>query len=325
MVNPAPAISVIVPVYNADRFLCRCVDSILAQDFADFELLLVNDGSTDTSACICNQYASADQRVHVIHKPNGGVASARRVGIEAAKGTFSIHVDADDWIEPNMLSFMYQTISDNQYDIVVADFYMDFKGGKSEYCNQSIIGDDTCSMLKAILMGKRMGTLWNKMIRHTLYKNYNVKVIDGINYCEDVLVLSQLMKHEVKLSHISRAYYHYDQSNPFSITRNYSIETYNMKKKYHQQLSLYLSGTNWERVICHVGHTIKLQALEHGLMTKEEYYTFCPPSFSTAFLYTCHYSLYPFGLLASLGFYDAGVRVWQILKNLLGIIKGRRR
>ena len=93
--NQAPKVSVIVPVYKAEKYLHRCVDSILAQTFIDFELLLVDDGSPDCSGDICDQYAAADPRVRVFHKPNGGVSSARNLGIEKANGEWLMFVDAD--------------------------------------------------------------------------------------------------------------------------------------------------------------------------------------------------------------------------------------
>ena len=104
----SPKISIIVPVYNAEKYLHRCIDSILTQTFGDFELLLIDDGSTDKSGRICDDYVSKDHRIRIFHKQNGGVASARELGIIQAVGKYSIHVDADDWIESNMLEEMYK-------------------------------------------------------------------------------------------------------------------------------------------------------------------------------------------------------------------------
>ena len=102
-----PIISIIIPVYKAEGHLHRCVDSILAQSFTDFELLLVDDGSPDGSGKICDEYAAKDSRVKVLHKQNGGVSSARQTGIENATGEYTIHADPDDWIEPTMLEELY--------------------------------------------------------------------------------------------------------------------------------------------------------------------------------------------------------------------------
>ena len=101
-----PKVSVIVPVYKAELYLPRCVGSILSQTFSDFELLLIDDGSPDCSGRICDEYAEKDSRIRVFHKENGGVASARQMGLDNAKGEYTIHVDPDDWVEPNMLEIL---------------------------------------------------------------------------------------------------------------------------------------------------------------------------------------------------------------------------
>ena len=92
-------ISVIVPVYNAEKYLCRCIDSILAQTYKDFELLLIDDGSKDSSGAICDEYAAKDSRVRVFHKENGGVGFARNVGLDHAQGDWVTFVDSDDWVD----------------------------------------------------------------------------------------------------------------------------------------------------------------------------------------------------------------------------------
>ncbi|MCI7728300.1 MAG: glycosyltransferase, partial [Bacteroidales bacterium] len=98
-----PSVSIIVPVYNVELYLSKCIDSILAQSFTDWECILVDDGSKDSSGKICDEYALKDTRIKVIHQTNKGVSVARQVGIDNASGEYSIHIDPDDWVEPNML------------------------------------------------------------------------------------------------------------------------------------------------------------------------------------------------------------------------------
>ena len=105
-----PAVSVIVPVYKAENYLCHCVDSLLAQTFPDFEILLIDDGSPDHSGDICDEYARKDSRVRVFHKENEGVSSTRQCGIDNAKGEYTIHADPDDWVEPDMLEELYKKL-----------------------------------------------------------------------------------------------------------------------------------------------------------------------------------------------------------------------
>ncbi|HAQ0795523.1 TPA: glycosyltransferase, partial [Enterococcus faecium] len=100
-------ISIIVPVYNVEKYLKKCVDSILGQTFTDFELLLIDDGSTDNSGSICDELAKTDNRIKVIHKENGGLSDARNIGIEVAKGDFIGFIDSDDYIDEDMYAFLY--------------------------------------------------------------------------------------------------------------------------------------------------------------------------------------------------------------------------
>lgn len=116
-----PKISVIVPVYNAEKSLCRCIDSILTQTYQDFELLLINDGSKDSSGAICDSYAAKDSRIKVFHKSNGGVSSARNLGIDNAQGEWLTFVDADDWVEENFLS-SFDLVENKGIDLIVGNY-----------------------------------------------------------------------------------------------------------------------------------------------------------------------------------------------------------
>lgn len=120
-----PKVSIIVPVYNAEKYLRECVESVLCQTLSDIELILVDDGSTDSSPTLCDQYAAQDRRVKVIHKPNGRAASARNAGLRAASGEYVAFVDADDWISPDMYEKMLQTNA----DVTLCD-YVRFQGEK---------------------------------------------------------------------------------------------------------------------------------------------------------------------------------------------------
>ena len=130
-----PKVSIIVPVYKAEAYLHRCVDSILAQTFTDFELLLIDDGSPDRSGEICDEYAQKDSRIRVIHKENGGVSSARQRGLDEAVGEYTIHVDSDDWVEPNMLEELYKKAKQDDADIVICDYFNNI-GTKQTICRQ---------------------------------------------------------------------------------------------------------------------------------------------------------------------------------------------
>lgn len=124
-----PKISVIVPVYNAEKWLRRCVDSILAQTYTDFELLLVDDGSTDGSGAICDEYATLDARIRPFHKPNGGVSSARNLGLDNARGEWICFVDSDNWMAKNSLESLLTV--DSVAEFRLSPFWIEHTDGMS--------------------------------------------------------------------------------------------------------------------------------------------------------------------------------------------------
>lgn len=132
-----PEISIIVPVYNMERYLRQCVDSILAQTFTDWELLLVNDGSKDASAQICDEYAAKDARIKVVHKQNSGQADSRNIALQMAEADLIGFVDSDDWIDPDMYEVLYRTMQENDADISVCGHYLSYVNSESPSCPNS--------------------------------------------------------------------------------------------------------------------------------------------------------------------------------------------
>ena len=123
-----PSISIIIPCYNAEKYMARCLDSVLAQRFTDFEAICVNDGSTDRTLAILHEYAKKDKRIHVIDSENRGVSGARNLGLDAAQGQFIGFVDADDMIEPQMFEFLHKAASENEGCIAICGCLDDAKG-----------------------------------------------------------------------------------------------------------------------------------------------------------------------------------------------------
>lgn len=213
----SPVVSVIVPVYQAERFLARCVDSILAQTLADIEVILVDDGSTDASVAICDRYASADSRVKVVHQPNRGVASARNAGLEAARGEYIIHCDADDWVEPQMYQILYERASATGADLVSCDFIREY-GDRSEVDPQLPSTITPYGMILGILDVDIYGSVWNKLVRRDVILKADLRFDTRLSVYEDQCFLCLLLKHLAKIEHISQPLYHYDcHSNPDSL------------------------------------------------------------------------------------------------------------
>ena len=122
MVEGKILISIITPVYNVEKYLPQCIDSVIAQTFSDWELILVDDGSTDRSGAICDEYAAKDARVRVIHKENSGQADSRNIALRMARADLIGYVDSDDWIEPDMYEVLYRTMTETGADISVCGY-----------------------------------------------------------------------------------------------------------------------------------------------------------------------------------------------------------
>lgn len=195
-----PLISIIVPVFNTEQYLPRCIDSILSQGFTDFELLLIDDGSTDGSGAICDAYAAKDSRVRVFHKENGGVSSARNLGIDNARGEWLYFVDSDDELLPNGLQTLADGISDD-VDVVMAGYEkLDANGSSVEtigadgamivLCKQESIS----SLYHGHALGYfYIGWMWMRMFRNKVIRNEMIRFDTELAVKEDTLFTTQYL------------------------------------------------------------------------------------------------------------------------------------
>jgi|GEM_PF-5811231 len=189
-------ISVIVPVYNAEGCLAQCVDSILAQEFTDFELLLIDDGSTDGSGKLCDGYAAADARVRVIHASNGGPSRARNMGIEAATGDYVCFVDSDDFVSPRYLAdFM---VADEALSFVIQGFTLTFDADASLNHTRQPAATSRCTLAQLMEECER-----NYLIRGPVCKLFNTATLrdnhirfpEDYRYGEDAIFVKQYLQH----------------------------------------------------------------------------------------------------------------------------------
>lgn len=181
--STTPTISVIVPVYNAEKYLRRCIDSVLAQTYTDFELLLIDDGSKDKSGEICDEYAQKDTRVRVFHKENGGVSSARNLGLDNARGEWVAFVDSDDYIEENYLKSFESNLD---ADLVVGNMII-CEDGKSPSDIDAHIVPGKYSPIQSVLKGNLTKTVfcapWGKLFRNDGIRDLRFDV--RMTICED--------------------------------------------------------------------------------------------------------------------------------------------
>jgi glycosyltransferase EpsH len=235
-----PKISIVVPIYNVESYLSRCLESLLLQSMKDIEIIAVNDGSTDGCSEILNQYAGKDKRLVVVNKENGGVSSARNEGIHRALGEYIGFVDPDDWVDPDMYEVMYATAIVENADIIMCSYIREFGTHSKE--KKFNLPDKTCyhdedvrfKMLRRIIgpLNEEIanpefldawGTVWSKLYRSEIIKKNGLGFVDllvvGTN--EDSLFNIHTFYHAKKFVFLNKPYYHYWRSNTTSLTSGY--------------------------------------------------------------------------------------------------------
>lgn len=214
MESQTPIISVIVPVYNVEQYLPRCIDSILAQTFTDFELLLVDDGSTDKSGDICDEYARKDPRIRVFHKPNGGVSSARNMGLDNAKGEWMFFSDADDILELAAFQLLISKAESNSVDLVMAGYriYQDdiLQNGICLESDKILSRDEALTEMYQPADYPYQGYLWCKLFRRSVIADNHLRYNEQLYFNEDRLFIVQFLCHSQRLvSYTTRVVYNY--------------------------------------------------------------------------------------------------------------------
>ena len=218
-----PLLSVIIPVYNVEKYLKRCIESILIQEWKNFDILLVDDGSTDHSPQICDDYARRYSFVSVIHKENGGLSEARNTGLSYAKGEYVYFPDSDDWIEPNTFIEISDEIESCIYDII--SFDREFVTGEDNIIKQpplkiqKLTGKD--AFIEMLNHGYITGFANDKLYRRTLFKDNKIE-FPLRKYYEDLGTNYKLFLSAKQVFSTNQKYYHYLVTNPDSITNSWS-------------------------------------------------------------------------------------------------------
>ena len=249
-----PKISIVVPVYNAEKYLHRCMDSILNQVFQDFELILINDGSKDRSGEICNDYASKDNRIKVLHKVNARVSAARNDGIKMATGKYLGFVDADDWIEPNMYQELFTSAEQFNIDLAMCDFRkisitkeveqtQPIRGG---YYSKNDLETELFSCLIMFDNIEFPPTITNTVCLFKLefLKSSKILYDEDIHYCEDALFGPIAMYHAGNFFYLKEHYYYNYCTNPDSTTRTYNEHKWDSYLRINERLIDYFGGEN---------------------------------------------------------------------------------
>ena len=239
-----PLISVIVPVYNVQDYLARCLDSILTQTYQNLEIILVNDGSRDGSLEICNAYQVNDARVRVIDKPNGGVSAARNAGLDAASGKYILFVDSDDYIDACMYEKMMEQVQAYDCDIVMCDCLKEHGDHTEPYTHDIRAGFYNIDQLRSeyyphLLMMENVeypATISNCLLLFRRELAVDIRYLVGVRYSEDLLFGAQLLYRANSFYYLKgEAFYHYVM-NPTSATHKFVPDKWNDYCKLHQQV-----------------------------------------------------------------------------------------
>lgn len=217
MPEPTPQISVIVPIYNTEKWLRRCLESILAQTFTDFELLLIDDGSTDSSGAICDKYAEKDSRIRIFHKPNGGVSSARNLGLDNARGEWITFVDSDDWIGS---SYIENLINQPGKDFHLSLFWIEHSDNSSNAsAGRAIYNQELTQQQSIDQLTSRLWNICSNLYRKDIITYSNLRFKEGLSMGEDTFFNYGYLAHSKSISICRNFDYHYHQDNQDSLSR----------------------------------------------------------------------------------------------------------
>ena len=232
-----PLVSMIIPIYNGEKYLDLCLESIAAQTYQNLEILLVDDGSTDSSPEMCDAFASQDSRIRVIHKPNGGLSSARNAGLDTMRGEYVTFVDCDDFLFPDMVDFFVRTALEYDCDVVT--------GASVDTRERRIAEVDQLPLEVITMTGQEV--LYNReryavTVMHKLYKSTifsDLRFTEGMIY-EDAAILAPLLWQSKKIAITNRKVYYYYLSpnsimrSSFSVKRLDAIKVYDLRREFYR-------------------------------------------------------------------------------------------
>lgn len=164
-------VSIVIPVYNVEKYLKDCVNSVISQTYADLQIILVDDGSTDSSGNICDAFAEKDERIHVIHKKNGGLSDARNAGTSASKGEFIFYLDSDDYLENDALQVLLRTQDQHRADVVVGNYFYTYDDREDIAENKEQVLDKATS-IERLMSGEIQTFTWGKLVRAEIAKKH---------------------------------------------------------------------------------------------------------------------------------------------------------
>ena len=218
-------VSIIVPIYNVEKYLSKCIESIINQTYTNLEIILINDGSPDDSLKICKKYQKMDKRISIIDKKNGGVSSARNAGIDASSGEYLIFVDSDDWLELDAVEYMVSLVKENNCDFGISKNCYKFEDEcQVEEDNITILN---ASETTALLLSTRVEIgCWNKIYKKSLLVKNKLKFDENQFFGEGLFFITNVSQKTKKTAVGEKKVYHYRQDNIVSATKKYKYKNY---------------------------------------------------------------------------------------------------
>lgn len=224
-------VTIILPFFNAERFLERCLKSIEAQNYKSFECILINDGSTDNSKLLVEKFVKKDARFKLINKSNTGVSDSRNYGIRVANGKYIYFIDSDDWIEPNSIEDMVKCIEIKKCDLVMSDIWFDYTNRKLiPYTREMGIVKKEDALVSLYNDTWTRPVVWGKLYKKDIIIDNKIQFKSEIAYAEDILFLTKVLLCSEKIEYINKPLYHY-----FLDNSNSALHTIGRKKQFQSE------------------------------------------------------------------------------------------
>lgn len=317
-----PRISVIVAIYNAEKTLPRCIDSLRGQTLHDIEILLIDDGSTDSCASICDSYAQKDSRIKVWHNANEGVSKTRQKGIDCATGEYIVFLDSDDYVDPTIYEKLYRKATEDHADIVCCDILRLEETGTSIEDHRILPSFEHEAFLEGLL-DLLFGSMCNRIIRRSLFEEFQVRFNPEIRYGEDKLALVELLSKaynagkEFKISYVPEALLFYDTTaNPASLMKLDKSVLLRTQTRLWQEMGKTLDMSRFGRAYYHLLVKRGFKHFWNRTVSKEQFQELYSPFHDGIRKYERPSSRKYLILLASSG-------KWELAQKLRWIARGK--
>lgn len=242
-------VSIIVPVYNAEKYIERCIKSLIGQTYKNIEIILINDGSEDKSLNILRNFENIDKRITLINQENSGPSKARNLGIKKSTGDYIAFIDADDYVELNYIEKMIKQSNCFKSDMIVCNYKEVRKEGEIPsniftFINNGEAYDCDINCIGEVLCG-RGGLVWGKLLKSSIIKENKIRFDENISMCEDLLFTLEFIKNTKVVSKIDDYLYIHNKYNDESITAKYNKELFNEQIKVQRKLEQFVYGNNF--------------------------------------------------------------------------------